>query len=228
MNKKGVARKFDEEAQYYDEYMPKIIDVYLVMIERIIELARPKNTDTVLDLGTGTGAISFKLAPKVKKVVARDISEKMLQVAREKALKNKVKNIDFGYGSFSEPNCGQKVNLIVSNLAFHHLYDEEKQEAIKVWHNLLKPGGRVILGDVMWFFDNRKYPEKEEEQFRVIAEWSRSMDSQKSLEEKIEEKKREDHPANVYDLKSFFEEEGFIVEGIEEIKSPLMGIMHQK
>ncbi len=103
-----------------------------------------------MDLGAGTGALSLRLAPKVRRVIARDISEQMLKVAREKAQKKKVKNIDFDFGSFSEPNCGEKVD-IVSNLAFHHLTDEEKRKAIRVWYGLLKPGGGSYLVTICGF-----------------------------------------------------------------------------
>ncbi|MFB0562022.1 MAG: class I SAM-dependent methyltransferase [Candidatus Lokiarchaeia archaeon] len=222
MSKDPVLKRFDSLAPNYDNYILQV-ESYSYTIERIVELAKPRKTDIVLDLGVGTGAVSFKLAPKVKKVYARDISEKMLQVAKEKALKLNIENVDFGYGSFSEPNCSEKVDLIVSNLAFHHLYDEEKREAIKAWYNFLKPGGRVILGDHMWFFDHKKDPEKKEKLIREIVE--RLGDPNKSLEEQIEEQKKRDHPASVYDLKNFFEEAGFKVERIEEILSQVMGII---
>lgn len=225
MNRDSVLKRFDGLAQNYDNYIVKV-DGYSDTIERIIELAKPKKTDIVLDLGTGTGALSFKLAPRVNNVHARDISMEMLQVAKEKALKSNIKNIDFGYGSFSEPNCSEEVDLIVSNLAFHHLYDEEKQEAIKSWYKILKPGGRVILGDHMWFFDHKKYPERKEKLIREIVQ--RLGDPKKPLEEQLEELKKRDHPANVYDLKNFFKQAGFKVERIEEIISPVMGIITAK
>nr|MDO8081113.1 methyltransferase domain-containing protein [Candidatus Freyarchaeota archaeon] len=222
MNKDIVLKRFDNLAPNYDNYVLKI-EGYSKTIDRIIELARPKKTDTVLDLGVGTGAVSFKLAPKVRKVYARDISEPMLQIAREKALKSNIENIEFGYGSFSEPKCSEKVDLIVSNLAFHHLFDEEKRVAIKAWYNILKPGGRVLVGDFMWFFDHKKDPEREEKLIRRIVKDLK--DPSKDLEEAIEEQKKRDHPSYVHDLKAFFEEAGFKVEGIEEIVSPAMGII---
>lgn len=225
MSKDPVLKRFDSLAPNYDNYIQKV-DGYSNTITRILELAKPKKTDTILDLGAGTGAISFKLAPKVKKIYARDISDKMLQVAKEKALKSNIRNIEFGYGSFSEPNCSVKVDLIVTNLAFHHLFDNEKREAIKAWYNFLKPGGRVILGDHMWFFDHKKDPERKEKLIREIIE--RLGDPEKPFEKQIEEMKKRDHPANVYDLKNFFEEAGFKVERIEEILSPVMGIIYAR
>ena len=222
MNKDFVLKRFNSLAPSYDDYVLGV-EGYSETIERIIELAEPEKSDTVLDLGTGTGALSLRLAPKVRRVIARDISEQMLKVAREKAQKKNVKNIDFDFGSFSEPNCGEKVDIIVSNLAFHHLTDEEKRNAISVWYGLLKPGGRVILGDHMWFFDHRKDPERKERIIREIVK--RLGDPNEPVEEQIEEVKKRDHPSYVHDLKKFFEEAGFKVERIEEIAPQVMGII---
>jgi len=222
MNKDFVLKRFNSLAPSYDDYVLRV-EGYSETIERIIELAEPEKSDTVLDLGTGTGALSLRLAPKVRRVIARDISEQMLKVAREKAQKKNVKNIDFDFGSFSEPNCGEKVDIIVSNLAFHHLTDEEKRNAISVWYGLLKPGGRVILGDHMWFFDHRKDPERKERIIREIVK--RLGDPNEPVEEQIEEVKKRDHPSYVHDLKKFFEEAGFKVERIEETAPQVMGII---
>lgn len=222
MDKEVVLKRFDALAPDYDNYILRV-DGYSKTVDRIIELAEAEKPSIVLDLGTGTGTVSFRLAPRVAKVYARDISQKMLQVAKEKALKSKIENVEFGYGTFSEPNCSEKVDLIVSNLAFHHLYDEEKREAIKVWIDLLKPGGRVILGDHMWFFDHKKEPERREKLVRKIIE--KLGDPKKPLEEQVEELNKRDHPANIYDLKKFFEEAGFVVEKIEETLSQVMGII---
>jgi ubiquinone/menaquinone biosynthesis C-methylase UbiE len=222
MSKDTALKRFDSLAPNYDNYAVKI-QGYSKTIDRIVELAKPKKTDTVLDLGAGTGAVSFKLAPKVKRVYARDISEPMLQIAKEKALKGNIGNIEFGYGSFSDPKCSEKVDLVVSNLAFHHLFDEEKRVAIKAWYDILKPGGRVIIGDFMWFFDHKKDPEREEKLIRRIVKDLK--DPSKNLDEAVEEQKKRDHPSYVYDLKAFFKEAGFKVEGIEEIVPPAMGII---
>ena len=222
MNKDFVLKRFNSLAPSYDDYVLGV-EGYSETIERIIELAEPEKSDTVLDLGTGTGALSLRLAPKVRRVIARDISEQMLKVAREKAQKKNVKNIDFDFGSFSEPNCGEKVDIIVSNLAFHHLTDEEKRNAISVWYGLLKPGGRVILGDHIWFFDHRKDPERKERIIREIVK--RLGDPNEPVEEQIEEVKKRDHPSYVHDLKKFFEEAGFKVERIEETAPQVMGII---
>ena len=103
----------------------------------------------MLDLGTGTGAIALALAATAKRVVGRDISEGMLEQAREKAAERGITNVEFGEGRFREPNYDGEVDIVVSNFAMHHLSDAEKREAIQVIADL--GPRRFVLGDVMFF-----------------------------------------------------------------------------
>lgn len=73
---------------------------------------------TVVDLGTGSGVVAITLAlenPQLK-VIAVDISEDALAVAKKNAERHKVSsNIDFVQGNFMEPIVNTKVDLVVSN-----------------------------------------------------------------------------------------------------------------
>jgi SAM-dependent methyltransferase len=105
----------------------------------------------VADLGTGTGAIALALADEAGQVLGRDISEGMMERAREKAAEAGIENVEFGEGRFREPNVpeGRSADVVVSNFAMHHLSDEEKVEAIEAIAEL---GPRkFVLGDVMFF-----------------------------------------------------------------------------
>ena len=70
------------------------------------------------DVGTGSGAIAISLALEEKKlrVVATDISEEALEVARENA-QNLGANVEFYQGDMVQPllNRGVKVDIFVSN-----------------------------------------------------------------------------------------------------------------
>jgi release factor glutamine methyltransferase len=71
----------------------------------------------VLDLGTGSGAIALAIAKErpLCNVVATDISDDALGVARLNARENGIPNIEFFQGSWTEPVCQQSFDLIVSN-----------------------------------------------------------------------------------------------------------------
>ena len=70
---------------------------------------------TILDVGTGSGILAIYLKEYFpnSKVIATDISEKCLQIARKNAENHKV-SIDFRLGDMLEP-IKEKVDVIISN-----------------------------------------------------------------------------------------------------------------
>jgi SAM-dependent methyltransferase len=158
------ASRFDDIAGEYDDSQNDT-EEYRASVSLVIDHAvgearsasespsgrRPRGLspeDTVADLGTGTGAIALSLADDAGEVVGRDISEGMMEQAREKAAEKGLDNVEFGEGRFREPNV-EEADVVVSNFAMHHLSDEEKVEAIEA---IAEIGPRkFVLGDVMFF-----------------------------------------------------------------------------
>ena len=142
------AARFDEKAATYDDERPA---EYVACLSLVIDHARARlrEDDVVLDLGTGTGAVALSLADDAAQVVGRDISEGMLERARENAEAQSIQNVSFDVGRFRNPNYDGPADVVVSNFAMHHLTDEEKREALQVAADL---GARLfVLGDVMLF-----------------------------------------------------------------------------
>ena len=140
------AARFDEKA---DEYDDEIVPEHRACVNLVIEHAAPEPDDVVLDLGTGTGEIALELADDAGFVVGRDISEGMLEQAREKVAERGIENVEFGEGRFRDPNVDRDVDVVTTNFALHHLPDEEKREAIDAIA-ALEPR-RFVLGDIMTF-----------------------------------------------------------------------------
>mgnify|MGYP000483554945 CR=1 FL=1 len=142
------ASRFDEKAAVYDDSKS---EEYRACLSLVLDHAAPSDDDTVLDLGTGTGAVAVPLAEEAGRVLGRDISDGMLSQAREKAAERGVENVSFGTGRFRDPDVpdGTGVDVVTSNFAMHHLSDEEKREAIGVIADL--DPRRFVLGDVMLF-----------------------------------------------------------------------------
>jgi SAM-dependent methyltransferase len=143
------ARRFSAAAASYDDDQDS--PEYLACADLVVEHAAPDADDVVLDLGTGTGAIALALAPAAGRVIARDISQGMLETARSKAAEAGVDDVAFGEGRFRAPNYDGPVATVTSNFAMHHLSDDEKRAAIRTIAGL-NPR-RFVLGDVMFFGD---------------------------------------------------------------------------
>ena len=141
------AERFSEKAAEYDDSKS---DEYRVCADLVVSYADPDPDDVVADLGAGAGAIALAIAPDASRVVARDISEGMMEEGRRKASEARITNVEFAYGEFREPNLeGVDVDVITSNFALHHLSDDEKREAIRVMADT--GARRIVLGDVMFF-----------------------------------------------------------------------------
>ncbi len=92
--------------------------------ELLVELALDPNLSKervseikVVDLGTGTGAIALALAKErpAWKITAIDKSAEALAVARENAISNGIRNVDFMEGSWCSPLPEAFIDMIVSN-----------------------------------------------------------------------------------------------------------------
>lgn len=119
--------------------------------DRIIELAAPQVHDVVVDVGAGTGLLSLDLAPCVEEVWAIDIAPAMVEYLRTKAASARLDNLRSAAGSATSlPLVDASADLVVSNYCFHHLDDEAKLRALREVHRILRPGGRLAFGDMMF------------------------------------------------------------------------------
>ena len=91
----------------------------------------------VLDLGCGFGwHCIYAIENGASSVVGVDISQKMLEVAREKTHYHQVKYILSAMEDIDFPD--ESFDIILSSLAFHYVADYEL--LIKIYR-ILKPGG---------------------------------------------------------------------------------------
>ncbi|MFC6286908.1 methyltransferase [Nocardioides sp. GCM10027113] len=73
---------------------------------------------SALDLGTGCGVQALHLAAHSGRVVATDVNERALRIARLNAALNGFDRIDVRAGSFFEPVRGERFDLIATNPPF--------------------------------------------------------------------------------------------------------------
>jgi ubiquinone/menaquinone biosynthesis C-methylase UbiE len=106
--------------------------------------------EEVLDVGCGTGTLAIaaaRAAPGVA-VTGLDADGSILTRARKKAAGAGV-DIRFDEAmSTALPYADASFDLVLSTLFFHHLPDDGKRQTAAELVRVLRPGGRVVIGDL--------------------------------------------------------------------------------
>jgi SAM-dependent methyltransferase len=111
----------------------------------------PTAKDMVVEIGCGVGRLTRTIAPEVGRVIAIDISERMLAIAREANLPN----VDFRNAEgFSLPGIPDgSADLALAYCVFQHLPSHSALESyLREMHRVTKPGGLIAftLGPRDW------------------------------------------------------------------------------
>lgn len=149
---KVVLQKRERTAQaYFDALAGKFGRHYIPgrswkgLGETLLKLLPPL---VIADLGAGEGTLSQLLAQRAKKVIAVDNSEKMVAYGAELAERHGFKNLEYRLGDLENPPIeAGSVDLVFLSQALHHA--QHPAQAIKAAFNLLKPGGRIVILDLM-------------------------------------------------------------------------------
>lgn len=117
----------------------------------VLDHAGPTEGLVAVDLGAGSGQLTLELARRAAEVKAVDISPRMLDLLQARASAEGLANITsiaLPLQAFDLPAAS--VDLIVTNYALHHLRPPEKEHLVAQAGRWLRPGGRIVIGDMMF------------------------------------------------------------------------------
>ncbi len=118
------------------------------------KFAHIKEGDVVVDLGSGAGIDVFLAANIVKdagKVVGIEMTDKMLEKARDNAEKHSYKNVEFRQGDIEKrmPVEDNSADVVISNCVIN--LTSNKVNTFKEIHRILKPNGvgKMVISDLV-------------------------------------------------------------------------------
>ena len=144
----GQRKLWSRRATSWDHgALPGLHDV----VARVIAVASPGMNDIIVDLGCGTGALTLPIAEKAESVIAVDISDEMLKELDNKARASGIINIRAISDAIEKLTLESgSIDIVVTNYALHHLRDPDKVLVVRRAYDWLKPGGRLVIGDMMF------------------------------------------------------------------------------
>jgi ArsR family transcriptional regulator len=146
-----LRKRKDTSRAYFDELAGRFGKDYVpgrswkALAEALIKVL---NYRTVADLGAGEGTLAQLLAQRAEKVIAVDLSPKMVEFGQNLATQNGLTNLEYRIGDIEEPPIEDAtLDLAILSQALHHA--EHPQRALNSAFRILKPGGRLIVLDLL-------------------------------------------------------------------------------
>lgn len=135
------------------------------LVHLMIESARLKKTDTVVDIGCGWGNFPNACRGFSDKVIGIEPNADNLKEAMNRS---RGKGIEYIQGSFENLNYNGKADKIISMLAFHQVPWNDKAKALKNVSESLAWDGCFLLCDTVILFNPDENPELFDKVYRYL------------------------------------------------------------
>lgn len=128
--------------------------------------------DVVIDLGTGSGILSFFAASQnPRRIHALDHSD-VIEAAESLAEANGIRNVSFERVNSKSFEIGEKADVIIHEQLGEALFDEKMVEnLLDLRDRLLKPGGKILPGKFELFVE----PVRLKEEYYVPFVWEQNL-----------------------------------------------------
>ena len=144
-------KRRDKTRAYFDELAGRFGKDYVPgrswkgLAEALLKVT---NHGVVADLGAGEGTLAQMLARQAERVIAVDLSPKMVEFGRELAIKHELPNLEYRLGDIEEPPLDDaSVDLAFLSQALHHA--GSPQNALLQAFRIVKPGGQLVVLDLL-------------------------------------------------------------------------------
>lgn len=184
------------------------LEQYEAGIDFLLDLTTYKPTDTVVDLGCGTGISTLRLLVRnPARVIGLDFSEPMLRQAREK-LKGR-DNVEFKVGSAEElSDVVNDVDKVVSVNVFQYISNPD--DVLKGIYNALNPNSGYL------FNVRVKAPKEQSIYFQLFRAIEKAMSEELGKKMELPELKGLEPKYDRSDLEGLATRNGFAVARYEE------------
>lgn len=133
--------KFSSGWQKWDTF---VLGLLKPIGDQLLEEVDLQSTDKVLDVSTGTGEPGLTAAPKVAQVVATDVAEDMLEIARQNALSRKLTNFEVKLADAENlPFDDSSFDAVVCRLGV--MFFGNPRAGVNEMARVLKPTGKLAL-----------------------------------------------------------------------------------
>ena len=113
--------------------------------EKVLDYLGDLSGKTIMDIGSGSGYFSVKLAKKAQKVIAADVDQTFLDYIQNRIEKDEINNIELRKIPYDSPALkSQEVDMVFIVNTYHHIENREAYFG-KVKEGLKTDGELVII-----------------------------------------------------------------------------------